>query len=174
MLGVGNLGAAVGRPRGSSASTKRPRVHSCRFPESSCSANNFTSTFMEVFPTAITRATNSTSCPWWTGVWKSTRHGHHHITTDNELVGRGLWANPEARISSTRAERRRMLPPRRSSRKSYARRGPDKSHRNVATALISERLRWGRENNCSRRQQDNDIYAQGANRSGRKCLSGFN
>src|SRR5712692_756077 len=54
MLGVGNLGTAVGRPRWSSAtSTKRPRVHSCRLPESICSANNFTSTFMEVFTTAI-------------------------------------------------------------------------------------------------------------------------
>src|SRR5215469_8090113 len=60
MLGLGTLGTVVGRPRESSAtSTKRPRVHCCRLPERSCSANNFTSIVLEVFPTSITRATNS-------------------------------------------------------------------------------------------------------------------
>ena len=89
MLGLGNLGTAVGQPRRSSAtSTKRPRVHSCRLPESSSSANNSTPTVVEVLPTAITRATSSTSCPWRTGVWKSTL-SEHAVTT----VERQQWVS---------------------------------------------------------------------------------
>src|SRR5439155_4293321 len=59
---------AVGGPADQARPARqRPRVRSCRFPEGSYSANNSTLTVMEVFPTAITPRTNSTSCPW-TGV----------------------------------------------------------------------------------------------------------